>query len=94
MDPETIKWIVSQGIGAVLALGMFLLYRKDVHEALNSWQSQTKILTDLVKEVSTTLQAHTSTIQEMERSLPHACPMADEMAAGAVEIVTKKIGIR
>ncbi len=29
MTPDIVQWVVSQGIGAVLALVMFLVYRKD-----------------------------------------------------------------
>ena len=91
MDTETVKWVMSQGIGAVLAAVLFWVYRKDVHTALNSWQSQTKILTDLVRDVTAALQANTSAIEAMERTLPHACPMAEQMADGAVEVVAKKL---
>lgn len=90
MDAKTAEWLVSQGIGAVLALAMFLVYRKDVHNALNSWQQQTKILTDLVKEVTVALQGNTDAVRAMERALPHACPMADQVASGVVEVVRRR----
>jgi len=87
MDAEAIKWVLSQGIGAVLALVMFLVYRRDVHNALNSWQQQTRILTDLVKECTAAMQnntyavqANTESVQAMERKLPHVCPMVDQVA--------------
>jgi hypothetical protein len=90
MDAKSIEWVVGQGIGAVLALVMFLVYRKDVHNALNSWRDQTKILTALVQDVATALQANTDAIkanseavQAMERQLPHACPMAERMSDDA-----------
>jgi hypothetical protein len=91
MEPESIKWVMSQGIGAVLAFVMFLVYRKDVHNALNSWRDQTKILTALVQDVSTSIKgntdavlANTDAVAAMERQLPHACPMAETLADGAV----------
>lgn len=90
MDAESVKWVVGQGIGAVLALVMFLIYRKDVHLALNSWQSQTKILTELVKDCTQALQSNTDAIRAMERALPHACPMTDQLSAGAVEVITRR----
>jgi len=89
MDAETVKWVISQGIGAALAFGMFLVYRKDVHLALNSWQGQTKILTQLVQDTAAAIQANTDAVRAMERALPHACPMADQVAAGGVEVVTR-----
>lgn len=32
MTPDVVQWVVSQGIGAVLAAVMFLVYRKDSKE--------------------------------------------------------------
>ena len=90
MDVETIRWVASQGIGAVLALVMFLVYRKDVHLALNSWQSQVRILTELVQDCTSALQSNTDAIRAMERALPHACPMADQLSDGAVEVITRR----
>ena len=91
MDAESIKWVMSQGIGAVLAFVMFLVYRKDVHNALNSWRDQTKILTALVQDVSTAIkgatdavETNTEAVAAMERKLPHACPMAQTLADDAV----------
>ena len=84
MDAETVKWVTSQGIGAVLALTMFLIYRRDVHNALNSWQQQTKILTELVQGNTKALTENTGALEAMERALPHACPMAERLASDAV----------
>jgi hypothetical protein len=91
MDAETIKWVMSQGVGAVLAFVMFMVYRKDVHEALNSWREQTKILTGLVQEVTQAMTRHsdavdasTEAVAAMERKLPHACPMAAQLADDAL----------
>lgn len=90
MDAEYAKWLITQGIGATLALIMFLVYRKDVHNALNSWQTQTKVLTELVQTVSTTIQANTDAVRAMQGSLPHACPMVDSLGKGDLEIVTRQ----
>lgn len=91
MDAKSIEWVITQGIGAVLALAMFLWYRKDVHAALNSWRDQNKTLMTLVQDVSARMQANTDAVsanteavQAMERKLPHACPMADRLADDAV----------
>lgn len=98
MDAETLKWIMSQGVGAVLAFGMFLVYRKDVHEALNSWREQTKILTGIAQENSAALARHsdaveasTEAVAAMERKLPHACPMAAQMADEAVASAIRRV---
>jgi hypothetical protein len=90
MDAESIKWAVSQGIGATLAVVMFLIYRKDVHNALNSWREQTKILTNLVQECTRALQANTDAVRSMDQKLPHACPMVDQIASGSVEVITRR----
>ena len=90
MDAKSIEWVMGQGIGAVLALVMFLVYRKDVSNALNSWQGQTKILTELVKESTKAMQSNTDAIERMQDALPHACPMADQIATGAVEVALRK----
>ena len=91
MEAKSIEWAVSQGIGAVLALVMFLIYRKDVTQALNSWQNQTKILTDLVGSIAAVLQANTDAIRAMERALPHACPMAERIAEGTLGVIAEHI---
>jgi hypothetical protein len=90
MDAKSIEWVMSQGIGAVLAVVMFLVYRKDVKSALNSWQGQTKILTTLVQEATRAMQANTDAVLRMEATLPHACPMAEQLANGAVEVITRQ----
>lgn len=101
MELKSVEWVIGQGIGAVLALTMFLIYRKDVHNALNSWQAQTKILTDLVREVSVAMTSNTKAVESnttavgaMEAILPHACPMAEQVAAGSVEVVRQARGAR
>lgn len=34
MDPETLKWFASLGVGGILGAGMFLYHRKDAREWL------------------------------------------------------------
>lgn len=62
MDGETLKWLLSQGIGVSAAVAMFVIYRKDSHrwhEALQSLsntllralQENTVIVTTLVNEL-------------------------------------------
>lgn len=88
-DIKTIEWIIGQGIGAVLAFGMFLVYRKDVKNGLGTWRGQTEILMKLVGENTAAMQRNTDAINQMESTLPHACPMADQVASGAVEFITR-----
>jgi len=96
VELKSIEWVISQGVGAVLALIMFLVYRKDVTSALNSWQNQTKILTDLVRDISVTIQVNAEAtakleqaVSELTRQLPHACPMTQQLENG-VEVVIRK----
>jgi hypothetical protein len=91
MDIELIKWVIQQSIGLAAAVGVFWIYRRDVHQALNSWRDQTRILTDLVATSTAAMQANTDAVRAvtdavraMETQLPHACPMADQLADDAV----------
>lgn len=79
MDLKILDWAVTQGLGLAIAVLVLFFYRRDVHAALNSWREQTRILTQLVQDVTAALQANTDAVQSMERSLPHACPMADQV---------------
>ena len=101
MELKSIEWVISQGVGAVLALVMFLVYRKDVTSALNSWQDQTKILTDLVRDISVTIQINAEAttkleqaVEELARLLPHACPMTQQLAQGVEVVIRKELATR
>jgi hypothetical protein len=70
VDFEAIlKAVATQGIGVMAAVAMFVVYRNDVHKALNSWQGQTKILTDLVRDITCVLQRNTDVIADLKDEL-------------------------
>ena len=63
-DVEFLKFAAPLGVGGVLALVMFLVYRKDMrymaelHLAqLEAWKGQTEILVAVVKDNTTALSA-------------------------------------
>lgn len=56
-DPETIKVIGSLGLGAVLAWGMFSVYRKDAVAWQNAWKGQSEMLIQVVKENTAAITA-------------------------------------
>jgi hypothetical protein len=80
MDIKVLDWAVTQGLGLAIAVLVLFFYRRDVLAALSGWRDQTRILVKLVQDVTAALQANTDAIRAMERSLPHACPMADQLA--------------
>lgn len=78
MDASMLSWVMSQGIGAVLALVMFLIYRKDVKNGLSAWKAQTEILIDLTGDSTRTNQQVASAVEHLARQLPIACPILAE----------------
>lgn len=50
MDAEFTKWLVTLGVGGVLAGFMFMFYRKDVKQYTELWKSSTDQLILIIKE--------------------------------------------
>lgn len=50
MDPDTLKYFGSLGVGGALAGFMFLLYRKDSLQWQEAWKGQSQMLVQVVKE--------------------------------------------
>ena len=75
MEKTMFDWAISQGIGAVLALVMFLIYRKDVKNGLSAWRAQTEILIDLTGKSTRTNQELVDVVHDLRRQLPIACPI-------------------
>lgn len=70
MDFEAIlKAVATQGIGVMAAVAMFVIYRNDVHKALNSWQGQTRLLTELVEKNTAAMQRLTDGIADLKDEL-------------------------
>jgi hypothetical protein len=57
MDPETLKWLVSLGVGGILAGGMFMVYRKDMKINSDAWRGQSEMLMAVVKENTAAITA-------------------------------------
>jgi len=85
MDESMVKWAISQGIGAVLALAIFLMYRKDVKNGMSAWRAQTEILIDLTSESTRTNQELSDAVSDLARQLPYACPIRAERRQRADE---------
>jgi len=49
-EPEFIKWLVTLGVGGVLAGFMFVFYRKDIKQYTELWKITTDQMTTVVKE--------------------------------------------
>ena len=47
---ELLPFATSLGVGGVLALGMFLVYRRDAQQNLENWRGQSEMLITVVKE--------------------------------------------
>src|SRR5882724_10195394 len=49
-DPEFMKWLLTLGVGGVLAGFMFIFYRKDIKQYTELWKITTDQMTTVVKE--------------------------------------------
>lgn len=50
MDSKLVELAASLGVGGILALGMFLVHRKDMKEQIERWRGQSDILVSVVKD--------------------------------------------
>ena len=50
MDTEFAKWLITLGVGGVLAAFMFIFYRKDIQQYTDLWKAATDRLELVVKE--------------------------------------------
>lgn len=68
MDQEFTKWLVTLGVGGVLAGFMFMFYRKDVRQYTDLWKMASDQLIVVVKENTATNVKLTTMIEAMERN--------------------------
>ena len=47
---EFTKWLITLGVGGILAGFMFVFYRKDVKQFTDLWKSTTDLLMTVIKE--------------------------------------------
>ncbi len=79
MDPlvassEFYKWLITLGVGGVLAGFMFVFYRKDIRQYTELWKSTTDILIITLKENT---QSNTKLIAMLEAQERNAIRKSD-----------------
>lgn len=67
MDAETMKYLVSLGVGGTLAGMMFLVYRKDMKANAESWRGQSEMLMVVVKENTAAITALIHLVERMAK---------------------------
>jgi hypothetical protein len=50
IDMEFTKWLLTLGVGGILAALIFTFYRKDIKQYTELWKSSTEMLMGVVKE--------------------------------------------
>lgn len=68
MDAEFTKWLVTLGVGGILAAFMFTFYRKDVKQYTELWKATAEMLVGVVKENTGSNTKLISLIENMERN--------------------------
>lgn len=68
VDAEFTKWVVTLGVGGVLAGFMFMFYRKDVKQYTELWRVATDQLITIVKENTASNTKLISMIETQERN--------------------------
>lgn len=69
MDAEFTKWLVTLGVGGVLAAFMFMFYRKDIKQYTELWRVTAEQLMLCVKDNTTSNTRLISLIENQERNL-------------------------
>ncbi len=68
LDLEFTKWLVTLGIGGVLAAFMFTFYRKDIKQYTELWKAATAQLIEVVKDNTTSNAKLITMIENQERN--------------------------
>ena len=69
MDAEFTKWLVTLGVGGVLAGFMFMFYRKDVKQYTELWRLTAEQLMDVVKDNTVSNTKLIGLIETQERNI-------------------------
>jgi hypothetical protein len=69
MDVEFTKWIVTLGVGGVLAGFMFVFYRKDVKQYTELWRVTAEQLMGVIKENTSSNTRLITLIENQERNM-------------------------
>ena len=67
-DAEFTKWLVTLGVGGVLAGFMFVFYRKDVKQYTELWKIMTEQFSSIVKENTASNVKLVTMIENQERN--------------------------
>lgn len=65
---EFSKWLITLGVGGILAGFMFTFYRKDVRQYTELWKTATDQLLQIVKENTASNTKLVSMLETMERN--------------------------
>lgn len=68
-DEEFIKFLMTLGVGGVIAGLIFVFYRKDVRIYTDQWKGQSEMLTHVVKDNTAAVTANTEVMRSMHRRL-------------------------
>lgn len=68
LDAEFTKWLVTLGVGGVLAGFMFVFYRKDIKQYTELWKNTTDMLVDTIKDSTESNVRLIALIENQERN--------------------------
>lgn len=68
LDSEFVKWLVTLGVGGILAAFMFTFYRKDIKQYTELWKYTADTLMSVVKENTASNSKLTMMIETQERN--------------------------
>ena len=67
-ESEFAKWLVTLGVGGVLAGFMFVFYRKDIKQYTELWKSTSEVLMIIVKDNTASNTKLISMLEAQERN--------------------------
>ncbi len=68
LDAEFTKWVITLGVGGVLAAFMFVFYRKDVRQYTELWKAATTELMVTIKDNTASNVKLVTLIETQERN--------------------------
>ncbi len=71
MEAVNPEYLVSLGVGGVLALVMFMVYRKDVQHYTELWKGQSDALMTVVKDNTAVITKNTTVTESLHKRLDH-----------------------
>lgn len=67
-EMEFTKWLITLGVGGVLAGFMFMFYRKDVKQYTELWKSTAEMLMGVIKENTASNTRLIALLENVERN--------------------------